>query len=94
MIDVTDLYDAAAAAGLLTEVIVGGVPVLCEFRAPDASVLDGLALSTDYAIRYPVSRLPALAAGDTVEIAGDSYQVREVRALGDGSERRATLTKR
>ncbi len=92
--EVTDFYDAAAAAGLLAEVIAGGVPVLCEFRAPDASVLDGLALSTDYAIRYPASRLPSLAGGDSVVIAGESYQVREVRALGDGSERRATLTKR
>ncbi len=91
--EVTDFYDAAAAAGLLTEVIAGGVPVMCEFRAPDASVLDGLALSTDYAIRFPTSRLPALAAGDSVVIAGDSYQVREVRSLADGSERRATLTR-
>ena len=92
--EVTDFYDAAAAAGLLNEVIVGGVPVLCGFRAPDASVLDGLALSTDYAIRYPTSRLPVLAAGDTLVIAGANYQVREIRAVADGSERRATLTKR
>ena len=91
--EVTELYDAAASAGMLTEVIVAGEPVMCEFRAPDESVLDGLALSTDYAIRYPASRLPSLAAGETVVIAGDSYRVREVRALADGSERRATLAK-
>jgi hypothetical protein len=91
--DVTTFYDAAASAGMLTEVIVAGEPVMCEFRAPDESVLDGLALSTDYAIRYPASRLPSLAAGESVVIAGDRYRVREVRALADGSERRATLTK-
>ena len=91
--ELNDFYDAAASAGMLTEVIVAGDTVLCEFRAPDESLLDGLALSTDYAIRYPASHLPNLAAGETVAIAGEHYQVREVRALGDGSERRATLTK-
>ncbi len=91
--ELTTFYDAAASAGMLTEVIVAGEPVMCEFRAPDESVLDGLVLSTEYAIRYPASRLPSLATGDTVVIAGESYQVREVRALADGSERRATLTK-
>ena len=91
--ELTDFYDAAASTDMLTEVMVAGDTVMCEFRAPDESLLDGLALSTDYAIRYPVPRLPNLAAGETVVIAGDHYQVREVRALVDGSERRATLTK-
>ena len=91
--ELTTFYDAAASAGMLTEVIVAGERVMCDFRAPDESVLDGLVLSTDYTIRYPASRLPSLAAGESVVIAGDSYQVREVRALADGSERRATLTK-
>ncbi len=92
-VDLESLYDAATAAGLLTEVIVGSAAVMAEFRAPDEPVLDGLALSTEYAIRYPASRLPALAAGDTVQIGGNTYQVREVHALGDGIERRATLTR-
>jgi hypothetical protein len=91
--DLTEFYDAAASAGMLTEVSVAGNTLMCEFRAPDESVLDGLVLATDYAIRYPASRLPSLAVGETVVIAGDSYQVREVRALADGGERRATLTK-
>ncbi len=91
--EVTELYDAATAAGLLTEVIVSGAAVMAEFRAPDEPVLDGLALSTEYAIRYPASRLPALAAGDTVQIGGHTYRVREVHALNDGTECRATLTR-
>ena len=33
-----------------------------------------------------------LAIGDTVEIAGAVYQVRDVRAIGDGTERRASLS--
>ncbi|MBX2807849.1 MAG: hypothetical protein KTR20_04380 [Cellvibrionaceae bacterium] len=91
--ELTAFYDAATSAGMLTEVMVAGNTVMCEFRAPDESVLDGLALSTDYAIRYPVSRLPNLLTGETVVIAGKHYLVREVRALADGTERRATLTK-
>lgn len=91
--DITDLYAAAANAGLLTEVTVGGETVLCEFRAPDESLLDNLVLSTEYRIRYPTVQLPNLTASDTVVIATQTYQVREVRALDDGSERQATLTK-
>ena len=90
--DVTTLYEAARNAGLLTAVTVAGNPVVyCGFRAPDEAVLDGFALSRDYQLDYPAAWL-TLAAGDTVEIAGTAYQVRDVRAIGDGSERRASLS--
>lgn len=92
MVAVTDLYDAAARAGLLTPVTVGAVTVACSFRAPDESVLDGLALSRDYAIEYPIARL-SLTNGDTVEIHGQTYRVREILALRDGSECRAKLAR-
>ncbi|MBS0214036.1 MAG: hypothetical protein JSR26_12815 [Proteobacteria bacterium] len=91
--DVVTLYEAARNAGLLTAVTVAGSPpVYCGFRAPDETVLDGFALSRDYQLDYPAAWL-TLAAGDTLEIAGEIYQVREVRAIGDGSERRASLSK-
>ena len=91
--DVTTLYEAARNAGLLTAVTVAGSPVVyCGFRAPDETVLDGFALSRDYQLDYPAAWL-TLSPGDTVEIAGASYQVREVRAIGDGSEQRASLSK-
>ena len=91
--DVVTLYEAARNAGLLTAVTVVGSPVVyCGFRAPDETVLDGFALSRDYQLDYPAAWL-TLAVGDTVDIAGESYQVREVRAIGDGSERRASLSK-
>lgn len=92
MVNVADLYDAAARCGLLTPVRVGTVTVECSFRAPDEEVLDGLALSRDYRIEYPSERL-ALSQGDLVEIAGESYRVREVRQLGDGTESVATLSR-
>ena len=92
MLAVELLYEAARNAGLLTAVTVaGGSVVHCGFRAPDETVLDGFALSRDYQLDYPAAWL-TLAAGDTVDVAGISYQVRDVRAIGDGSERRASLS--
>jgi hypothetical protein len=90
---VETLYDAAANAGLLTRAVIGGSEVMVDFRAPDEDVLDGLGVSRNHTIRYPVSRLPLLAAGHTLEIAGQTYRVREVTALGDGTEARASLTR-
>ena len=90
--NVTDLYDAAARSGLLTKVKVGAVTVQAAFRAPDEPVLDGLALSRDYQIEYPTERL-TLNQADAVEIAGQSYRVREVRQIRDGSESVATLSR-
>lgn len=92
MLRLEDLYRAADRAGLLTPVTVAGTTVPCAFRAPDETVLEGLALSRDHQIDYPAAWL-TLAVGDTVEVAGVTYQVREVRAIGDGSERRAWLTR-
>ena len=44
-------------------------------------------------IGCPTSRLAGLKSGDSVEIGGVAYWVREVRAVGDGSESRATLAR-
>ena len=86
-------YDAAQRSGLLTAVVAAGNTVYCAFRAPDETVLDGLALSTDYTLRYPLAWLPDLVPGQSIEVAGVSYRVREIRAIGDGSERQATLSR-
>ncbi len=55
-------------------------------------VLDGLGLSSDYAIRYPASDV-MLDTGHELVIGGATYRVREVRLVGDGSEARASLTR-
>lgn len=90
---IDDIYDAAARSGLLTRAVVGGTEIMVDFRAPDEDVLDGLGVSRNHTIRYPVSRLPLLAAGNTLEIVGQTYRVREVIAMGDGTEARASLTR-
>ena len=93
--DVVSFYDAAARAGLLGLARVSGAgaitrDVVVEFRQPDEDVLGGLAVSRDYHIRFPASSM-TLVAGDTLSIGGHDYRVREVSAMGDGQECRATL---
>ena len=56
-------------------------------------MFDGLASTTDHQMSYPASVLKGLAPRDTVEIDGVIYQVRSTRAVGDGSEMRAQLTR-
>lgn len=90
---IEDLYAAAARAGLLVAAEVGGAVVMVDFRSPDEMVLEGLVLSADYSMRFPASALPNLSAGAEVLIADHRYRVRDIRAIGDGSERRAQLTR-
>ena len=61
------------------------------FSAPDKDVLSGLGVSTEYEMTYPNSCLNGLKSRDSVQIEGVAYQVREVMAVGDGSEVRAKL---
>ena len=93
MVRIEDFYEAASRSGLLVDAEIDGHTVAVDFRSPDEAVLDGLALSTDYTIRFPASALPSLAARDTVSIAGSLYRVRDIRSIGDGSERRASLSR-
>lgn len=86
------LYASAEHAGLLVNAEVSGRTVAVGFSAPDQNLLDGLVRAVDYTISYPTSALPDLGVGDALVIAGQSYQVRDVRAVGDGTERRADLT--
>lgn len=93
------LYQSAANAGLTVRCHwqpADGSPSqthVVGFSAPDDTILDGLALNTDYAITYPASAFVGLAAREVVEIDGVAYQVRDVRAVADGSEMRAKLTR-
>ena len=87
------LYDAAARAGLLEPMVFEGRTVMVDFQSPDETVLDGFARSADYSIRFPRSELASLATGDRVNLSGASFRVRDIRAIGDGSEYRADLSR-
>ncbi len=93
MFSIDDLYAAAANAGLLTPVVFRGTPAMADFRLPDETVLDGLALSADPRLRFLLSSLPGLAAGDEIEVAGARWRVRSLKAIGDGSEAEAALSR-
>ena len=95
---VETVYAAAASAGLLQLCVwhpsdgsaMQSHPV--GFSCPDESLLDGLTVSADYAMTFPASAFVGLAPQEHVQIGSATYLVREVRAKGDGSERRASLT--
>lgn len=96
---VEKIYEAAANVGFLKECLWrpsdGSPPQLHRvgFAAPDETLLDGLTASTEYVLSYPTMIFEGLAAGETVEIEGMAFQVREIRAVGDGSEMRTKLTR-
>ena len=93
------IYEAAGNVGLLKECLWrpsdGSSPQTHHvgFAAPDETLLDGLTAGTDYVISYPDSAFRGLAVRETVEIGDAAFQVREIRAVGDGSEIRAKLTR-
>ena len=96
---VEQVYAAALSAGLLRDCRwqpADGSPSQTHavgFTAPDDSVFDGLASTTDYQMSYPASVFVGLSPREAVEIDGVIYQVRSTRAMGDGSEMRAQLTR-
>ena len=74
-VGVEALYEAARRAGLLVEAEVGGLCVWVDFRATDEAVLEGLALSADYTLRFPASALPTLAVGEIVTVRGVGFRL-------------------
>ena len=96
---VEQIYESAANAGLLKDCLWCPADGTTAQRdqvgsaASDDTVFDGLASTTDHQMSYPASVLKGLAPRDTVEIDGVIYQVRSTRAVGDGSEMRAQLTR-
>jgi hypothetical protein len=92
------VYAAAANAGLLHTCIwhrFNAEPEICKvgLRAPDEALLDHLARSRDTTMRYPSSVLVGLKIGDRIEIATQHYRVRDLKAIGDGSEWQAQLSR-
>jgi hypothetical protein len=91
------LYRAAANVGFLKTCVWqpsnGGAAQTHSvgFSAPDQDVLSGLGVSTEYEMTYPNSCFVGLKTREVVQVEGMVYQVREIMAVGDGSEVRAKL---
>ena len=96
---VEQIYESAANAGLLKDCLwrpSDGTTAQLHpvgFAAPDDTMFDGLASTTDHQMSYPASVFLGLVPREAVEIDGEIYQVRSTRAVGDGSEMRAQLTR-
>ncbi len=94
---VEKIYRAAANVGFLKHCVWqpsdGGAVQTHSvgFSSPDQDVLSGLGVSTEYEMTYPNSCLNGLKSRESVQIEGVAFQVREVTAVGDGSEVRAKL---
>ncbi len=99
MSSIEQLYEAAHRAGFLKQCVwkpSNGSPPhtsMVGIAAPDETLLDGLTLSTETVISFPASSFAGLQARETVEIDGVAFQVRDIRAVGDGAELRAKLTR-
>ena len=95
MIVITQIYQAAARAGLLKSVrwISGktskGLEV--EWRETDESMLHDLVVGTAITMTGPTVELDVIQQGDVITHGQLKYRVREVRQIHDGSETRATL---
>jgi hypothetical protein len=93
------VYASAANAGLLKTALWqppdGSAPQTQSvgFSAADTNLFDGLALGTDIEMSFPASVFVGIAVRDGVLIDGVRFQVRDLRAVGDGSERRARLSR-
>lgn len=59
MVSIETFYAAAANAGLLINASIDGQIVAVDFRAPDETVLDGLALSTEYTMQLSALHIAA-----------------------------------
>ena len=86
------VYAAAANVGFLQHCQWRGHIVMVGLQRADHAVLNHLTLSSETSMTYPSCYLGGLKSGDQVQIGRAKYQIREVIAMGDGTEMRATLT--
>jgi|GEM_PF-3864445 hypothetical protein len=95
--DTAAFFAAAESAGLLypcTWTNAGeAVSRSVYFRMPVIDAFDGLAIIPDPYMRYLTTDFVGLKIGDTVEILGNQYKVKEMRPHIDGTECTATLRK-
>ncbi len=94
---IQQIYKAAARAGLLRSVTLISAKqasrnVWVEWRESDDSILHDLVLATEITMTFPTVELAGIRQSDLIVADGKRYQVRDVRAIHDGSETRARLS--
>lgn len=93
--DMSVFFDTAEFSVSATFVPVGKAPQTASviFDSPTEALFANDALSDDYSIHYPITELVSVRSGDVGTIAGVQYRVRDVRLIGDGKIKRATLSR-
>lgn len=81
----TDDFGVDAKVGTTTGKVI--------FDQPDATIIGGDVISTDYAITFKSSLFLGLKYNDAITVDGDAYTVREVKKIDDGAFSTAALKK-
>lgn len=71
----------------------GAVTALGILDMPSQVVADGMVLTTDYKLTVRTADFGGLKYGDTINVDGSSYQVREAMRIDDGAFTDLMLTK-
>ena len=96
--DVAPLFAAFKSAGMTVVAIwspSGGGPAQSAdvfFDTPDSQLLD-MTINAGYLITYPSTLFPGLSHGETVNVNGEDYFVREIVRIEDGALTEASLSK-
>jgi hypothetical protein len=90
-----DLDDFFSTDDFGVDVVWGTQTAAGILNAPDETAGVGFvgALSREYLLIYPVTKLVGLSTGQALTVDGTAYTVREVRATDDGKIMNATLSK-
>lgn len=95
---VEQVYRAAAKAGLLqqcTWVSQKGLREVrdVEFRTSDDTVFDNLVMAVETTITVPNTYFRRAQRGDLCMVDCQTYQIRDIRAIRDGSETKFKVAK-
>lgn len=71
----------------------GATTALGILDMPSQVVADGMVLTTDYKLTVRTADFGGLQYGDTINVAGANYQVREAMRIDDGAFTDLMLTK-
>lgn len=91
--DITDSYISANSVGLADIATFGAESGPVFVNRPDLVTLSSNAKSTEYQARLKSALFPTIARGASIAIGGDTYIVRNVEYIQDGSEKIIALSR-
>lgn len=88
--DMTPFFNAAEFASVA---VWGAFSANVLLDKPDEDILGGRVSTTDYQITLAAGDFPGIGRDASITIGAATYKVREVKLVGDGAVKTATLTK-